>query len=94
MLYYPVNKKMAIKTGTVDSASFVIGFTPYATIGVYVGKDDDQYLNDKKAAKRLFQKVANRVNEKNGDVFFKADDLTPFQLYNSAKGIKSNIYYY
>ena len=94
MLYYPVNKKMAIKTGTVDSASFVIGFTPYATIGVYVGKDDDQYLNDKKAAKRLFQKVANRVNEKNGDAFFKADDLTPFQLYNSANGIKSNIYYY
>ena len=36
----------------------------------------------------------NRVNEKNGDAFFKADDLTPFQLYNSAKGIKSNIYYY
>lgn len=81
---YQTNKRFAAKTGSTEATNFVIGFNPNYTIGVYVGTDTNETLENTRLAKKLFQSIANVLTEHEADVFFaKTNNLKEFTLYNT-----------
>lgn len=65
LVNYKTNHIFAAKTGTDESNSYTIGFNPLYTIGVWCGNDDNTKLMYKNISKKVFQTLANSINEKN-----------------------------
>ena len=83
------------KTGSTDSTSWVVGFNPYYTIGVYIGNDDNLNLSSKNLAKKIFKDLANSLCENYLDKYYEVrEDMSPFTLYNNINDKKSKVYYY
>lgn len=93
MLNYVPTKRFSVKTGSTESSSLVMGYNPSYTLGIYVGTDDNSEDYDKTLAKRLFVKIADRLMEKQKDVFYPSENLDGFRLINNTNGLKSEIYY-
>lgn len=93
MINYVPNYRFAVKTGSTDSSSLVMGFNPNFTIGIYVGTDDNSQEYDKTLAKKLFVKIANMLMENKKDVFYETPNLKAFTLTNIETGEKSFTYY-
>lgn len=92
---YQTNNTFGGKTGSTDSTNWVVGFNPKYTIGVYVGNDDNQNINDTKLARKMFQEIANSLTENQKDIYYQTpDSLKSFTLYNSLINKKSKVYYY
>lgn len=93
MLYHPTTHRFAVKTGSTESSSFVVGYNPQYTIGVYAGTDDNAPLQDVSLAKSLFQQVADLAMSGKADYFYPATDLQAFSLFNRESGLESFTYY-
>ena len=93
MINYVPNYRFAVKTGSTDSSSLVMGFNPNFTIGIYVGTDDNSQEYDKTLAKKLFVKIANMLMENKKDVFYETPNLKAFTLTNIETNEKSFTYY-
>jgi membrane peptidoglycan carboxypeptidase len=65
LINYKTNHIFGAKTGTDESNSYTIGFNPLYTIGVWCGNDDNTKLMYKNISKKVFQTLANSINEKN-----------------------------
>lgn len=65
LINYQTKHIFAAKTGTDESNSYTIGFNPNYTIGVWCGNDDNSKLMYKNISKKVFQTLANEINEKN-----------------------------
>lgn len=95
LLNYEPNITFGAKTGSTESTSWVVGFNPYYTIGVYVGNDDNMPLSSKNLAKKVFVDIANKLCENHLDKYYEVtSDMTPFTLFNSKTNKKSKVYYY
>lgn len=93
MINYVPEKRFSVKTGSTENSSLVMGYNPSYTLGIYVGTDDNSEDYDKTLAKRLFVKIANRLMDKQKDVFYPSENLDGFRLINNTSGLKSKIYY-
>ncbi|HBD05884.1 MAG TPA: hypothetical protein DCY93_00540, partial [Firmicutes bacterium] len=93
MLYNQTSKRFGVKTGSTDSSSFVIGYNPMYTIGVYVGTDDNSKLYQTNISKIVFRPIADKLMEHKKDVYYSTNNLEPFVLYNSKAETKSFTYY-
>ncbi len=65
LLNYPTNNYFAAKTGTDSFNSYVVGFNPNYTIGVWTGTDNNEEFSYKNIAKKVFQEMANQITNKN-----------------------------
>lgn len=63
LINYQTKHPFSAKTGTVNNTSWVIGYNPNYTIGVWVGSEDGEYFNEGSLSKILFQRVANTITE-------------------------------
>lgn len=63
LINYQTKHPFSAKTGTVNNTSWVLGYNPTYTIGVWVGSEDGEYFNQGSLSKILFQKVANSITE-------------------------------
>ncbi len=91
---YQTNSTFAAKTGSTSSTNWVIGFNKNYTIGIYVGNDDNDELDNKKLARILFKEIANKLTENDVDSFYEpTSKMTSFTFYNSLNNKKSKVYY-
>ena len=91
---YQTNSTFAAKTGSTDSTNWVVGFNKNYTIGIYVGNDDNNELDNKKLARMLFKEIANKLSENKEDSFYEpTSKMTSFTFYNSLINKKSKVYY-
>lgn len=91
--------RCAGKSGLDDYNSYMIGYNPYYTIGVWSGYNDMTPLNnynDKVLPKMLFKEIFNTLMQEKKDIWYKC----PENIYvkyecpsNLNKNYKRNIYY-
>ena len=94
LLYYEPSVKIAAKTGSTSSSSYVVGYNSKYTIGVYVGNDENKDVHDKKLAKILFKEIVSSIIKKDENVFFTpSSSLKPFSILNTKTNQKSFTYY-
>ena len=65
LLNYQTNFHYAAKTGTDNYNSYAIGYNPTYTIGVWTGTDNNEPFRYKNISKKVFQKTANEITNKN-----------------------------
>lgn len=56
---YKTNNTWAAKSGTTNSDSYVLGFNPNYTIGIWSGTDDNSTFYNSTLSKQLFKEIAN-----------------------------------
>lgn len=94
LVNFQTTHRFSAKTGSTESTNWTIGFNPLYTIGVYVGTDTNESLQDTKLARRLFQKIANKLMEDKEDIFFDTpSSLKAFHLKNKYNSRLSFTYY-
>ena len=65
--------KVAAKTGLTDYDSYIVGFTPLYTIGIWSGNIDNSILSDtlsKSIPKLLFPLIMNYLMDKNKNIWY------------------------
>lgn len=71
--------RCAAKTGTTDYDSYIIGFTPHYTVGIWAGNIDNSLFTNTKAKqlpKELFLKIINHLSEQNKNIWYqKPNDI-------------------
>ena len=88
LVNYYISPSYGGKTGSTKSSSWVIGFSPKYTIGVYVGTDDNTPMEDALLSRRIFYTIGNYL--KIDDQYFKPDEeLKIFHIYNSLSNLSS-----
>lgn len=94
MLFHKPKNRWSIKTGSTASSSFVVGYNPNYTLGIYVGTDDNnEELKETGIAKTIFKHIADRVMEEKPDVFYPTTGLEGFTMINQNNSSKSFTYY-
>lgn len=95
LMNYRPNSRFAAKTGSTETDSWVVGFNPQYTIGVYVGTEENQELKNGALSKILFKQIADSLMEHHPDTFYSVGTkLKPFYLTNSVTGQNSYTYYH
>ena len=64
---------VAAKTGLTDYDSYIVGFTPLYTIGIWTGNNDNTPLTDstsKSIPKTLFYQIMNFLMDKNKNIWY------------------------
>ena len=93
MNYY-ISPSYAGKTGTTDSSSYVIGFSPSYTIGVYIGSDDNSSITNGYLSREIFYNISKYLENKNEGYFEIPSSLKSFKLYNKSNDLLSFEYVY
>lgn len=83
LLKYKPNAEFSAKTGSTYSDNYVMGFNPEYTIGIWVGNNLGEQINEPGVAKSLFKDIANSLTNKNSPTYSK-------NLYILAKKIDPN----
>ena len=83
LLNYYISPRYAGKTGSTESSSWVMGFSPEYTIGVYVGTDDNSKMEDASLSRKIFYEIAKYLDNKDLDFFLPNENLNVFCLYNT-----------
>lgn len=65
LLNYQTDNYFAAKTGSDSYNSYVIGYNPKYTIGVWTGTDNNEEFSYKNISKKVFQVMANSIADKN-----------------------------
>lgn len=94
LMNYYISPSYAGKTGTTDSSSYVIGFSPSYTIGVYIGSDDNSSITNGYLSREIFYNVAKYLENKNEGYFKIPSSLKSFKLYNKSNNLLSFEYVY
>ena len=91
--------KTAAKSGLTDFDSYIVGFTPYYTVGIWTGNSDNTPLTDlysKQFPKQCFLHIINKLSEENKNIWY----TRPNGVYNEftdptgfATGYKKDIYF-
>ena len=66
--------KASAKSGLTDFDSYMIGYSPLYTIGIWTGNDDNSLLTDtisKEFPKKMFLEIFNLLMEKNKNIWYK-----------------------
>jgi membrane peptidoglycan carboxypeptidase len=96
---HKINTKTAAKTGLTDYDSYIIGFTPKYTIGIWTGNSDNSLLTDlysKQFPKQCFYNIVNQLSVENKNIWYDR----PNGVYNIFTdptgfntGYKKNVYF-
>lgn len=93
LMNYYISPSFGGKTGSTKSSSYVIGFSPQYVIGVYIGSDDNTYLDKGYLSREIFYQIGTLLDEKKLDYFQPSSSLNSFKLYNPVKNLHSFEYY-
>ena len=64
---------VAGKSGLTDYDSYMIGYNPYYTVGIWCGNDDGSLLTDtisKEFPKKAFVEIINELMDKNKNIWY------------------------
>ena len=96
---HKINTKTAAKTGLTDYDSYIIGFTPKYTIGIWTGNSNNSLLTDlysKQFPKQCFYNIVNQLSVENKNIWYDR----PNGVYNIFTdptgfntGYKKNVYF-
>lgn len=88
MYGYQPNVETAVKSGTSDWDSLVMGFNPEYLIGVWSGFDDNRQLDKEYYAnsKRIYQETFNALYENNKGVWYQPSDQLDIKSINPVTG--------
>lgn len=92
LLNYYISSDYGAKTGTTESSSWVVGFSKKYTIGVYVGSDDNTYLDKGVLSREIYYRIGKYLDENLG-YFDVTTSISPFTLYNTINQNRSFQYY-
>ena len=91
--------KASGKSGLTDYDSYMIGYSPLYTIGIWTGNDDNSLLTDqlsKEFPKKAFLYIFNHLMEKNKNIWYEKPNavysiFTDPTLFNT--GYEKNVYF-
>ena len=91
--------KASGKSGLTDYDSYMIGYSPLYTIGIWTGNDDNSLLTDqisKEFPKKAFLYIFNNLMEKNKNIWYEKPNavysiFTDPTLFNT--GYEKNVYF-
>ena len=91
--------KTSAKSGLTDFDSYMIGYTPYYTIGIWTGNNDNSLLTDtisKEFPKKIFLYIINKLMEENKNIWYeKPNDV--YALFTDPTGFNTgyekNVYF-
>ncbi len=78
-IYNKLNKKISAKTGLTDYDSYIVGFNPSYTIGIWTGHKDNSLLTkieEMSLPKKLFVDVCNELE--NDEWFIKPENINSY----------------
>ena len=85
---------MAAKTGLTDYDSYIVGFTPLYTVGIWTGNIDNSILTDitsKSIPKTFFYEIMNYLMNKNKNIWYeKPNDV--YDLFISPTGFNDGYF--
>lgn len=87
-----LNTKVSGKTGLTDFDSYMIGYTPLYTVGIWTGNLDGSYLNDinsKTFPKTAFLEIINYLSKENKNVWYKKPNDV-YDIFTSPTGFNDN----
>ena len=91
--------KASGKSGLTDYDSYMIGYSPLYTVGIWTGNDDNSLLTDqisKEFPKKAFLYIYNKLMEKNKNIWYEKPNavysiFTDPTLFNT--GYEKNVYF-
>lgn len=90
LMSYQTKARFSAKTGTTDYSSYVIGYNPKYTIGVYIGNDINNELSNTRLSKQIFVDIANKLcPEEKENFFFCPNTCKKFSLINKTNNMIS-----
>ena len=87
-----LNTKVSGKTGLTDYDSYMIGYTPLYTVGIWCGNVDGSSLTDtssKTFPKQAFLDIINYLSEENKNIWYKKPNDV-YYLFTSPTGFLDN----
>ena len=94
LMNYYVSDNYGAKTGSTESSSWVMGFSKTYTIGVYVGSDNNDPINNAYLSRIIFHDIAKYLDKKDEGYFDIPSSLNTFKLYNNVSKKHSFTYLY
>jgi len=99
MLSEVSNITLAAKTGTSDWDSLVVGYNPDVLVGIWVGHDDNQALEDeyKRIARKMFSCIINAIPELENSSWYKTTNTITAIPINPVTGeydVNGSIYWF
>lgn len=86
-----LNTKVSGKTGLTDFDSYMIGYTPLYTVGIWTGNLDGSLLNDpssKNLPKKAFLEIINHLSKENKNIWYeKPNDI--YSIFISPTGFNN-----
>lgn len=79
---FKTNNIYAAKSGTTNSDSYVIGFNPNYTIGIWSGSDNNSTYYNSTLSKQLFKEIANSLDEIKEPSWYNKTHLLEYKNYN------------
>jgi len=97
MLNYQTEHLFAAKTGTTEYDSWTIGYNPRYTIAVWVGTDDNTPLINASLSRKIFQSIANNIDNKGASLWYDINDEIEIKRVSPITGSYSSngsLYYF
>lgn len=99
MYGYEPNVKVAVKSGTSDWDSLVMGFNPEYTIGIWSGFDDNRELKSSyyKLSKHVFKDTFNALYTKKSEIWYQPSNEIALKRINPITGeeiIDGSVYWF
>ena len=94
-----LNTKVSAKSGLTDFDSYIVGYTPLYTIGIWTGNNDYSLLTDtysKNFPKEAFLHIMNFLSKENKNIWYeKPNDI--YAIFTSPTGFSNqylkNVYF-
>ena len=94
-----MNTKVSAKSGLTDFDSYIVGYTPLYTIGIWTGNNDYSLLTDtysKNFPKEAFLHIMNFLSKENKNIWYeKPNDI--YAIFTSPTGFSNqylkNVYF-
>ena len=94
-----LNTKSSAKSGLTDYDSYMIGYTPLYTVGIWCGNTDNTPLTDsvsKAFPKQLYLEIMNYLMEQNKNIWYEKPNAV-YSLFIDPTGFnsgyKKNVYF-
>lgn len=94
-----LNTKSAAKSGLTDYDSYMIGYTPLYTVGIWCGNTNNSLLTDQKSKafpKQLYLEIMNYLMEQNKNIWYEKPNAV-YSLFIDPTGFntgyKKNVYF-
>ena len=84
--------KTSAKTGLTDFDSYMVGYTPLYTVGIWCGNNDNSLLNDtfsKNFPKQAFLNIMNYLSIENKNIWYDVPNEV-YSVFTSPTGFNSN----